>query len=215
MTYSIQPNMIPMRDIKQFSDGDRLFYELGRKLDPEGGYGDNWIRTGQFQEIENPKDFLWSDKLLSKVEYLEHHNFMLIKRNTEMEKEFVPYDLALRLKALGFNEPCFGFYKEFVGKWLIMMPTQLTQHEQNNLISYIEDGWLVSAPTFSQAFRWFREKYNLKSYIRFRTEKNTNKEHYDWVIEGQKVIYRHFKTYEAAEIACIRRLIRIVKESNK
>ena len=80
MTYSIQPNMIPMRDIKQFSDGDRLFYEVGRKIDSEGGYGDNWIKTGQFQEIENPKDFLWDDKLLSKIDYLEHHNFMLIKK---------------------------------------------------------------------------------------------------------------------------------------
>ena len=80
MTYSIQPNMISMRDIKQFSDGDRLFYEVGRKIDSEGGYGDNWIKTGQFQEIENPKDFLWDDKLLSKIDYLEHHNFMLIKK---------------------------------------------------------------------------------------------------------------------------------------
>ena len=26
MYHSIQPNMIPMRDIKQFSDGDLLFY---------------------------------------------------------------------------------------------------------------------------------------------------------------------------------------------
>jgi hypothetical protein len=27
-----------------------------------------------------------------------------------MEKEFVTYKLALRLKALGFNGPCFGYY---------------------------------------------------------------------------------------------------------
>jgi hypothetical protein len=26
-----------------------------------------------------------------------------------MEKEFVPYELAVKLKALGFDEPCFGF----------------------------------------------------------------------------------------------------------
>ena len=80
MLHSIRPDMIHMRDIKQFSDGDRLFYEVGRKIDPEGGYGDNWIKTGQFKEIENPKDFLCDDKLLSKIDYLEHHNFMLIKK---------------------------------------------------------------------------------------------------------------------------------------
>ena len=27
-----------------------------------------------------------------------------------MEKEFVPYKQALKLKKLGFNEPCFGKY---------------------------------------------------------------------------------------------------------
>jgi hypothetical protein len=28
-----------------------------------------------------------------------------------MEKEFVPYELALKLKKLGFDEPCFGLYE--------------------------------------------------------------------------------------------------------
>lgn len=81
MLHSIRPDMIPMRDIKQFSDGDRLFYELGHKIRVNDmSYVNNWIKTGQFQEIENPKDFLCDDKLLSKIDYLEHHNFMLIKK---------------------------------------------------------------------------------------------------------------------------------------
>jgi hypothetical protein len=29
-----------------------------------------------------------------------------------MEKEFVPYELAVKLKELGFDEPCFGYYDE-------------------------------------------------------------------------------------------------------
>ena len=76
-----------------------------------------------------------------------------------MENEFVPYELALRLKSLGFNENCFAFYKDFIDKWILMMPTQLTQHEQNNLMSYIEDGLLIEAPTFSQAFTWIYDNY--------------------------------------------------------
>jgi hypothetical protein len=28
-----------------------------------------------------------------------------------MEKEFIPYNLALELKDLGFDEPCFGYYE--------------------------------------------------------------------------------------------------------
>ena len=27
-----------------------------------------------------------------------------------MNKEFIPYDQALALKELGFDEPCFGYY---------------------------------------------------------------------------------------------------------
>lgn len=80
MIINIQPNMIPMKDINQISDGDRLFYELGHKRNMMLGYGANWIREGRFKEIENIKDFLEGDKLLSNLEYLEHHNFMIIKK---------------------------------------------------------------------------------------------------------------------------------------
>ncbi len=75
------PNMIPMRDIKQISDGDRLFRELGyKKRMMDLSYVDNWIREGRFMEIENVKEYIENDKQLSDIEYLEHHNFMLIKK---------------------------------------------------------------------------------------------------------------------------------------
>lgn len=81
MITGILPNMIPMRDIKQISNGDRLFYELGHKINWElDYYGDNWVREGQFKEIDDVDDFIENDKLLTELEYLEHHNFMIIKR---------------------------------------------------------------------------------------------------------------------------------------
>lgn len=82
MITGILPNMVPMRDINQISVGDRLFYELGHKIDFRNpNYENNWIREGRFKEIENVKDFLDGDKLLTDIKYLEHHNFMLIKTN--------------------------------------------------------------------------------------------------------------------------------------
>lgn len=70
-----------MRDIKQISDGDRLFYELGHKIRMmDMSYEDNWVRKGRFKEISDVKKFIETDKLLSELEYLEHHNFMLIKK---------------------------------------------------------------------------------------------------------------------------------------
>ena len=81
MITPILPNMIPMRDIKQISDGDRLFYELGHKIRMmDMSYENNWVREGRFKEIDNVDEFLEGDKFLSELEYLEHHNFMLIKK---------------------------------------------------------------------------------------------------------------------------------------
>jgi hypothetical protein len=118
-----------------------------------------------------------------------------------MIKEFIPYELALELKQLGFNEPCLGSYYH-AGKKLDIPAG----------FKYINHGeYTVLAPTYSQAFRWFREKHNLKSCIMFRTSMADNEEYYDWLIKGQEVVYRHFKTYEEAELACLKKLIEIVK----
>ena len=32
-----------------------------------------------------------------------------------MEKEFIPYEQALALKELGFNEPCFAYHRKDKG----------------------------------------------------------------------------------------------------
>jgi len=74
MITSILPNMTPMRDINLISEGDRLFYELGYKS------GKNWIRMGMFKEVENISECIEKDKFINQIEYLDHHNFMLIKK---------------------------------------------------------------------------------------------------------------------------------------
>ena len=114
-------------------------------------------------------------------------------------KDFVQYEEALALKELGFDEPCFGWFAS--DRTLVKEFTEKTD--------------FTLAPTYSQAFRWFREKYNLKSCIMFRTSMEDNKEYYDWLIKGQEVVYRHFNTYEEAELACLQQLIKIVKEQQK
>lgn len=79
-TIRISPDMVPMRDISMISEGDRVFYEIGEKINinkPNSKW--NWIPSGQFKEIIDVKDFLAHDNRLSDPEYLDHHNFMLIK----------------------------------------------------------------------------------------------------------------------------------------
>jgi len=126
------------------------------------------------------------------------------------DKEFIPYQEALELKELGFDEHCFGWYT-WTGKDLIL---------KNN--SYVDIN-PTPAPTFSQAFRWFREKYNLKSWIEEHTVDNflDLKPLIIYVIRPHKLTdYRKGEVcasekYEVVELMCLRKLIEIVKKNQQ
>jgi dolichyl-phosphate-mannose--protein O-mannosyl transferase len=123
-----------------------------------------------------------------------------------MNKDFTLYPEAFEVKQLGFDEPCLGyyFYNALFKEWTLNIDNKSDEYTIT-----------IQAPTYSQAFRWFREKHNLKSCIMFRTSMADNEEYYDWLIKGQEVVYRHFKTYEEAELACLREMIKIIKEKQK
>lgn len=76
----IQPDMVPMNNVNDYEIGDRLFFEEGFKLDPEKGYGRNWIRTGQFIEGSDPERVIKNDERFHDIDFIKHHNFMLIKK---------------------------------------------------------------------------------------------------------------------------------------
>lgn len=69
-----------------------------------------------------------------------------------MKEQFVTFDIALKLKELGFNKPCMGLYyikdKEFV---------KTNYSSSNNIIT---NDIIVDAPLWQQAIEWIREKYN-------------------------------------------------------
>jgi len=119
-----------------------------------------------------------------------------------MEKEFVPYKLALELKQLGFGEPCLASYYH-AGRKL-------------DIDEYINHGeYTVLAPLFQQAFRWFREKHNIDISINTvysKYNKNTSKK-YGGVTDNESVFTNigFHDTYEEAELACLQKLIEIVK----
>ena len=71
-----------------------------------------------------------------------------------MEKEFVPYELALKLKELGFNEYCLAFY------W-----TDTTQLVCDNDFTGKHSGVHLQAPLWQQAFDWLETKHKLYHII--------------------------------------------------
>jgi hypothetical protein len=122
-----------------------------------------------------------------------------------MNKEFVPYEISIELKELGFDEPCFTYYKN---DQLSDVLELVKNSEMENVNNEVDD--YISAPTFSQAFRWFRETHNYYISV-FRT--------YDgnwgidlWLLGVHKPKATIFgETYEEAEFACLNKLIELVK----
>lgn len=120
-----------------------------------------------------------------------------------MESLFVPYEIALALKELGFDEPCLGLYHNDK----TLYPTQCKSQEQYY-------GQICSAPLYQQAFKWFREKYDLHAYVD-SMRLTTGETVYSYVIEitdgEESDDGKNWKTYEEAELACLIKLIEIVK----
>jgi hypothetical protein len=114
-----------------------------------------------------------------------------------MEKEFVSYTLALRLKALGFDESCFGFYYD---------DGELKIKEGNiSRLGYI------NAPTFQQAFRWFREEHDLHyQLVPFFSDKESHAVDYYLAIAQHRPPIQ-VNTFEEAELAALDKLIEIVE----
>ncbi len=131
----------------------------------------------------------------------------------KMEKEFVNYNQALKLKALGFDEPCFGKYlSSLQNDWKVyelILEMGMNEEFEDNRNIYLLEG-ACSAPTFSQAFRWFREKYDLFTHI----ERGENPKNFYPIIDNVSHKYNPklwFDTYEEAELACLEKLIEIVE----
>jgi hypothetical protein len=146
-----------------------------------------------------------------------------------MEREFIPYVLAMKLKELGFDEPCFGFYQLEYGE---IRPIMVDDDEQYRLTGYRTcknseiPKHYTSAPTFSQVFRWFRENHNLRGFIGFRPNiKKFDCHVYDMSLSGkeyteQRTMEEFNKdpkvgTYEEAELACLEKLIEIVENKSE
>lgn len=126
-----------------------------------------------------------------------------------LEKDFIPYEQALDLKKLGFNRKTFASYNTVQGDKWILTPDLSGQGQ------FTGDGGPCVAPTFSQAFRWFREKHDLIPNIHsiYTDETHSEIEFWFWFgnYENDSDDEVFYGTYEEAELECLKKLIEIVK----
>ena len=123
------------------------------------------------------------------------------------QTEFVPYEQALELRQLGFDNLPLYYYNSF--GYLTPFISFVSNIKPNNQSLF--EG-VCYAPLYQQAFRWFREKHELIFHI--ECDYNI----FLGYIHGYIPIYSLYpysgdcyKTYEEAELACLKKLIEIVK----
>jgi hypothetical protein len=125
-----------------------------------------------------------------------------------MNNEFISYEMALKLKELGFNEPCLTYYYNISGKL------------RTNISVDINNGWayegtkklgITLAPTLSQVFRFFREKYMLEGAI-YRLNFKWASQVFN--IETSTYCFKHelFEKYEEAEMHSLQKMIKIIEK---
>ena len=130
-----------------------------------------------------------------------------------MTQEFVAYEQALKLKQLGFDEPCLDQYNNNAELWGLKAGFIV---KNQNLIE-----GSCSSPLYQQAFRFFREKKLSDSCIcRYQSIDDGGVYYYyvinhDFGIEETKHLKEGFYSYEEAELACLDKLIEIVESNNK
>jgi hypothetical protein len=121
-----------------------------------------------------------------------------------MNKEFIPYEQALELKKLGFDETCLAWHNS--GRLFI--------DNYNAINSKMDFDYCCALPLYQQAFRWFREKYGIMYTVHNNIEnwKNTFHGAYSKINSNYESDYTDdYDTYEEAELACLNKLIEIVK----
>jgi hypothetical protein len=124
-----------------------------------------------------------------------------------MKNEFIPYEQALALKGLGFDEPCFGKYYTLNGKtW------KLADNIEYELLYELYDigsKFTILASTFSQAFRWFRKEHGLNHFV--EPDVDCEPGYYNGYVQCSLVY--HGDNYEEAELACLKKLIELSAET--
>jgi hypothetical protein len=120
-----------------------------------------------------------------------------------MKNEFIPYEQALALKKLGFDEPCIALYNEECK----------TIHLNLNLVNKKP---YFCAPLYQQAFRWFRVRHNILATVYsnasgylYEWSDNVGGTHRGWSDYEGPNDSGVWNTYEEAELTCLKKLIEL------
>lgn len=88
-----------------------------------------------------------------------------------MKEQFVTYEIALKLKELGFDEPCFAhfLYKDNITykRAIQLKSDKMLYYCQQNINPYNQYKEMCTAPLWQQVFDWLEEKFQLNIQIEY------------------------------------------------
>lgn len=118
--------------------------------------------------------------------------------------DFVPYKESLILyEELGFNESCYAVYSEY---------DQTRVYDKDS----IKEGKIIPAPLYQQVFKFFREEYQMVFCYEPCLKKDLTYIFFIYIeTTGEKVFVIESKYNKEAELACLLKLIEIVKQQKQ
>jgi hypothetical protein len=131
-----------------------------------------------------------------------------------MKKEYIPYEQAFELRQLGYDDECTMYYAPGhpEGYYLVDATPLSNSHWMFTADDNKRRETMCAAPLYQQAFRWFREKYELLGTPQYFTGG-----FYCYTINDMKDtkksnrLFTEFESFEEAELACLKKLIEIIK----
>lgn len=120
-----------------------------------------------------------------------------------IEEEFIPYQEALALKELEFNEECMAWYGD---NGNIMIYGKDPEYDFSISLTLDTHILACKAPTWRQIFKWFRDKHDLYAVVWCY-----HKQGFYIETKSGGSIAVLYTTYEEGELACLRKLIEIAK----
>lgn len=124
-----------------------------------------------------------------------------------MNEQFIPFELAVKLKELGFNEYCLAYFKD--GDFRIPNP-----HEP--FINSEVKPWIICAPLWQQAFDWFKMMHDIDLCIRPMTMVGYVMYYTVELLEAGKAwdppVTLNIQDYAFLNHDCLEAMIKIVEE---
>jgi len=121
-----------------------------------------------------------------------------------MKNEFVTYEIALRMKIIGFDEPCLACYVDEENTNEVSFTFNTYNCEQligdNPLKKNSHYNNSITAPTWQQTFNWIYEKYNHlilveEFYVENRLSWRLHKEHLELKLRNLiQIIEKQYET---------------------